>query len=431
MAASHRHQGHQSATARALATDLVNTVLLHGQSLTTALEDARPTSERRQLAAAQDLSYEALRRCGRLRFFLRHLADRPLQPPDLLGLLLVALAELDRGETPAYAAVNEAVSLAGTRHPRARSFVNALLRNFLRRRAELIQESLQDVEARWNFPPWWIDRLRDQYPEDWSAILTTMNAHPPMTLRVNRRRATLPEYLALLEEAGMQAKQTGEWALTLAKPVRVSELPGFAEGVVSVQDVGAQYAAPLLECADGMRVLDACAAPGGKTAQLLEGHQLDLTALDVDHDRLDRVRANLARLGLSARLKTGDAGHAAGWWDGRPFDRILLDAPCTASGVARRHPDSKWLKRCEDVTALAKQQARLLDAVWPLLEQGGKLLFATCSLFREENGDQIEAFLRRHADARQEPVNLPDARQGQLLPDREHDGFFYARIVKA
>jgi 16S rRNA (cytosine967-C5)-methyltransferase len=383
------------------------------------------------LAAAQDLSYRILRRLGRLRFYLDALAGRALSPPELEGLVLVGLVELDTDTAPAYAAVNEAVSIAGRRHPRARGFVNALLRNFLRRRDELVKAAEADPVGHWNFPLWWIERLQADYPAAWQAILTAQNAHPPMTLRVNRRQGSLPDYLAALAAAGMSARQVGEWALTLDAPVPVSELPGFGEGKVSVQDLGAQYAAELLQVEPGMRVLDACAAPGGKTAHLLEMADLDLLALDSDERRLRRVADTLGRLGLSAHLKAGDAGEPSAWWDGRPFDRILLDAPCTASGVVRRHPDGKWLKRPTDATGLAREQARLLDAVWPLLRQGGTVLYATCSVFPEENAQQVEAFLRRHADAHQDSISLPGGSDGQLLPDRGHDGFFYARIVKA
>ncbi|MDR3393891.1 MAG: 16S rRNA (cytosine(967)-C(5))-methyltransferase RsmB [Parasulfuritortus sp.] len=417
-------------SARQLAAELVNEVLLNGRSLTAALEAARPNVDHRILADAQDLSYGVMRHLGRLRFFLRRLTDRPLNPPELTGLLLVALYELDGRDTPAYAAVNEAVELASRQYPRAKGFVNAVLRSFMRGRIGLVAAAEQSPEARWNFPPWWINKVRDAYPDGWEAMLTAMNVHPPMTLRVNLRRTTTPAYLDLLKQAGLACRQSGETALILEHPVRVSELPGFAEGLVSVQDLGAQYAAELLDCTDGMRVLDACAAPGGKTAHLLERHPLDLLALDQDAGRLLRVTDTLRRLGLTARVLAADVGRPEAWWDGKPFDRILLDAPCTASGVARRHPDGKWLKRCEDVTALADQQVRLLDAVWPLLGQGGKLLYATCSVFSEENADQVDAFLARHPDARREPISLPDGQAGQLLPNGDHDGFFYASIVK-
>jgi 16S rRNA (cytosine967-C5)-methyltransferase len=387
--------------------------------------------EARKLADAQDLAYGVMRRLGRLRYFLSRLAGRPLKPPELAGLLLVALYEIDGRDTPAYAAVNEAVELADRRFSRAKGFVNAVLRSFLRERFELVAGAEGTPEGRWNFPLWWIDKLKAAYPDAWQGMLEALNGHPPMTLRVNLRRTSVERYAAVLDAAGMAWRRAGETALTLVDPVPVSVLPGFAEGLVSVQDLGAQYAAPLLQCRDGMRVLDACAAPGGKTAHLLEGHDLDLLALDHDAGRLARVVETLDRLGLKAAVKTGDAGDVGAWWDGQTFDRILLDAPCTASGVVRRHPDGRWLKRCEDVESLSRQQARLLDAVWPLLARGGKLLYATCSVFPVENADQVEAFLSRHGDARLEPVELPGAEAGQLIPNGDQDGFFYALIYKA
>jgi 16S rRNA (cytosine967-C5)-methyltransferase len=390
----------------------------------------RERADPRPVAAAQDLTYGVLRQYGRLGFFLDKLLQRPLDPPELRGLILVGLYELDTGGTPAYAAVNEAVNLAARRHPRAKGLVNGVLRAFQRRYMELARAAESDPTARWNFPDWWRARLAEQYPEDWQTILDSMNQHPPMTLRVNQRRAHPQAYAERLRELGMAARITGECALTLERPVPVQDLPGFEVGEVSVQDLGAQYAAPLLEVSDGMRVLDACAAPGGKTAHLLEAHDIELLALDNDAQRLTRVADNLARLGLSARLALGDAAAPPAWWDGRPFDRILLDAPCTATGVARRHPDGKWLKRPEDATHLAALQASLLDAIWPLLRPGGKLLYATCSLFREENLFQAEHFLQRHGDARRETLNLPGGQEGQLLPSSDHDGFFYARFVK-
>lgn len=374
-----------------------------------------------------DLSYGVLRHLGLLDHILNQLLKRPLAEPALRYLLLVGLYELLEGRTPPYAVVNETVSAAPRR---VSGLVNAVLRNFLRRRQLLLEQAQQDPLARWNHPAWWIARLRQEYPEHWQAILEAANQHPPMTLRVNRRRTQVPAYQRLLLASGMAAEQIGDWALRLSRPVPVGQLPGFADGLVSVQDLGAQYAAPLLDCRDGMRVLDACAAPGGKSAHLLECHELDLTALDLAPERLQRVRQNLTRLDLTARLLVGDAASPQTWWDGRPFDRILLDAPCTASGVVRRHPDGKWLKRAEDATRLAGRQLQLLEALWPLLERGGKLLYVTCSLFRAENREVVQAFLGHHPDAVEEPLDLPGGREGQLLPDSHHDGFFYARLVK-
>lgn len=420
------------ANARALAADLVSAVSLDGRSLTAALAALRKGRfEPRTLAAAQDLAYGTLRYYGQLGFFLDRLLSRPLSDPYLRGYLLVGLYELAHTGAPDYAVVNEAVANVAAHQPKARGLANAVLRNFLRRQDELGGLAEQKPEAHWNFPAWWIDRLRTDRPEHWQAILTSAMQHPPMTLRVNRRCVGLAEYQAALLDAGIEATITGEYALTLAKPQPVAELPGWASGWVSVQDVGAQAAEGLLDCSDGMRVLDACAAPGGKTAHLLERHELDLLALDSDPARLDRVRQNLERLDLKAGLVAADAGRPDAWWDGRPFDRILLDAPCSASGVVRRHPDGKWLKRVADVESLTKEQDRLLEALWPTLKAGGKLLYATCSVFRQENEARIQAFLARHAEARLEPLNLPGAIDGQWLPDSVHDGFFYARLVKA
>ncbi|MCX7673138.1 MAG: 16S rRNA (cytosine(967)-C(5))-methyltransferase RsmB [Thiobacillaceae bacterium] len=410
---------------RRLAARVLAAVLEQGHGLDRAL--AQQPLVGRTRAAVMDLSYGALRRLGLIDFLLDRLLTHPLRDAELRHLLRVGLGELLAGQSPAYAVVDQTVTAAPAR---ARGLVNAVLRNFLRRREALLVAAQDDAVARWNHPRWWIERLQIEYPQDWQAILAADQAHPPMTLRVNRRRIDPQAYLRHLNAAGLQAEQIGECALRLEKPVPVSRLPGFAAGWVSVQDLGAQYAAPLLDCRDGMRVLDACAAPGGKAAHLLERHDLDLTAVDADARRLVRVRDNLDRLGLVARLVAGDAGRPQTWWDARPYDRILLDAPCTASGVVRRHPDGLWLKRAEDATGLARRQGELLDALWPLLAPGGKLLYATCSLFAQENRAVVAAFLERHPQAMEEPLVIPGARHGQLLPDAHHDGFFYARLVK-
>ncbi|MDP2787297.1 MAG: 16S rRNA (cytosine(967)-C(5))-methyltransferase RsmB [Pseudomonadota bacterium] len=427
---------------RLLAANLVNAVLLDGYSLTTTLANLRTSAaadgqaDSQNLAAAQNLAYGVLRQAGRLRFFLAQLTQRPVQPDALTGHLLVGLHELDAELSPAYAAVNETVTVAAQRYPHARAFVNAVLRNFQRRREELEQAARQNPEAHWNFPPWWLVRLQAEYPADWESIITALNTRPPMTLRVNRRQTSVADYRALLDAAGLDHHASAAAALMLNTPVPVAELPGFASGLVSVQDMGAQWAAPLLDATAGMRVLDACAAPGGKTSHLLEFADLDLVALDNDAGRLRRVQENLDRLGLSnlpgsnVRLLAEDAGKPSLWWDKNPFDRILLDAPCTASGVVRRHPDGKWLKRAEDMQHLAREQSRLLEALWPLLKSGGKMLYATCSLFKTENTEQMAAFLAHHPDARSEPIEIPAAREGQLIPAPDTDGFFYARLLK-
>ncbi|HCA27545.1 MAG TPA: 16S rRNA (cytosine(967)-C(5))-methyltransferase RsmB, partial [Betaproteobacteria bacterium] len=265
------------------------------------------------------------------------------------------------------------------------------------------------------------------YPDDWARILEEGNRHPPMTLRINCRRTTVPAYLDLLQENGIAARAVSEFGIKLEQPVPVGRLPAFDAGRVSVQDRAAQYAAPLLDVADGMRVLDACSAPGGKAAHLLELAAVDLLALDHDAERLDMVARNLDRLGLKATLRAADAA-ADTWWDGEPFDRILADAPCSASGVVRRNPDIKWLRRQADLEGFAVQQARILDRLWRCLARGGKLLYGTCSVFAEENQQQIANFLRRHPDAK---PRFPVGIDGQLLPSDQQDGFYYALLHKS
>jgi len=316
-------------------------------------------------------------------------------------------------------------------NPRVAGLTNAILRNALREREALWAKTDVAETARFNHPEWWVAELRKQYADRAEAILATDNQHPPMTLRVNQRATTTAAYLARLAGESIAAKQIGPTALLLEKPVSVDRLPGFFDGEVSVQDAGAQLAAPLLDVHDGMRVLDACAAPGGKTAHILEMARVQMLALDKDERRLSRVAENLQRLKLSAELKVGDAARPQDWWDGQPFERILADVPCSASGVVRRHPDIKWLRRPEDVSGFAAQQAGILSALWQLLAQGGKLLYATCSVFGQENEQVIVNFLDAHPDAQRLPLTLPDHSQGQLLPNEQHDGFFYALLHKA
>ena len=328
------------------------------------------------------------------------------------------------------------------------SFLNACLRRYLRERHALDAAIDHDPVARWNHPPWWVEQLRREYPDDWQHILAANNTHPPLTLRVNETKTEFRQYGQALHAINIEANPVVDTGWSLATAVPVQRLPGFAEGLLSVQDAGAQRAAELLDLKPGMRVLDACAAPGGKTAHLLELADLDVLALDSDAQRLERVHDTLARLGLRSRTLAADAGDPSAWWDGTAFDAILLDAPCSASGIVRRHPDVRWLRRASDITALARTQARLLDALWPTLKRGGRLLYCTCSVFKAEGQEQIDAFLQRHGDAA--PLAEPRS-PGHLLPLAEnaltrepgasatpaphglgamHDGFFYALIQK-
>lgn len=367
--------------------------------------------------AALDLAHSTLRDYGRGDFWLARLLHKPLHDRATHALLLVALSRLERRPATAHTVVDQAVAAAAAPY---KGLVNAVLRHFLRQADALVAAADADEVAHWRHPRWWLERLRREYPADWSALAAAGNGLPPMCLRINRRRPpnALPPGRAL-----------GAHAWLLDKPQSVERLPGFAAGELSVQDWGAQQAAFLLDVAAGQRVLDACAAPGGKTAHLLELADLELTALEIDPQRARRIQENLDRLGLTAQLVVADASQPKDWWDGRPFDRILLDVPCSASGVVRRHPDIKWLRRPRDVARFARQQAVLLDAVWPLLKPGGKMLYCTCSVFAAENAEQIRAFTARQADARRLATGGA-ALDLQLLPTATHDGFYYALLEK-
>ncbi|MEO7150958.1 MAG: 16S rRNA (cytosine(967)-C(5))-methyltransferase RsmB [Burkholderiaceae bacterium] len=414
-----------------------------GESLTTALMRC-PADAR---AGTQALAFHALRWLGSARWARTWLAPKA-PPPAVDALLLVALALLWPQASPPYAehtVVDQAVAAARRSAPRSAGFVNAVLRRVLRERDAIVAAALaDDPVARHNHPRWWIDRLRADWPDAWPAILEADNLRPPLTLRVNARRGSAGDYVARLAQAGLAAEAIGAQAVRLAAPCPVGRLPGFAQGDVSVQDAAAQRAAPLLlgsGLPPGAHVLDACAAPGGKTAHLLELAELDLLALDADPARLLRVGETLGRLGLAAEVRAGDAGEPAGWWDGRRFDAILLDAPCSASGIVRRHPDIRWLRRAADIDALAATQARLLEALWPTLAPGGRLLYSTCSVFRAEGQAVADAFLQRHPDASvaRDPVS-----PGHLLPLPDNgaapaaagfstaaDGFFHLLIQRA
>jgi 16S rRNA (cytosine967-C5)-methyltransferase len=388
-----------------------------------------------QRALVQDLCYGVLRHLGALDAILTPLLNKPLHDERLRHLLRVALYQLEHTRTAPHAVVDHAVAACvSLRAAPAKGLINAILRSFLRRQAELRAGSSRTDTSRYSYPQWWVDKVRAQYPEHFASILEAGNHHAPMTLRVNMRRITREAYLARLAQAGIAAAALETYAVVLEKPVSVEKLPGFSEGLVSVQDASAQRAAPLLDAHAGMRVLDACAAPGGKSAHLLELTDIALSALDDDAERLKRVRSNFDRLGLDATILCGDARNPDAWWSGETFERILADVPCSASGVTRRHPDIKWLRRPSDIAKFAQTQAVMIDALWRLLAAGGKFLYVTCSVFREENHMQVAQFLERHADAQclpLPPAEFVPEHAGQILPDARHDGFYYALLRKS
>ncbi len=419
------------AAARAIAQVKSGTALPQALGAVLAPLNASPQMR----GAAQDISYRTLRQLACVEALVRQLTNKPPAPAELHGLLCCALALIcagidapDAAPYESFTVVDQAVTAASgspTLAP-AKGMVNAVLRRFLREQATLLGQVRQDESVRWNYPAWWIAAVKSAYPRDWEAILQAGNNPPPLTLRVNRRRSTVEAYLQTLSDSGMAASRIGSDAVRLLRPVPVTQIPGFASGMVSVQDAAAQLAAPLLDLQPDMRVLDACAAPGGKSGHILECADVDLLALDSDTQRLARIEENLQRLQLRATLKTGDAS-SDGWWDGQPFDRILADVPCTASGIVRRHPDIRWLRRKDDAAQLATLSARILDNLWRMLRPDGKLLFVTCSIWPRESEMQAAAFaVRNHA------VRL--AAPGQLLPmanaEQDHDGLFYALFQK-
>ena len=432
----------KGADSRAAAALAVHGVRERGQSLTRLLADSLLRRAPVDRALTQELAYGTLRTLPRLEALAALLLHRPMRPADrdLESLILVGLYQITALSTPAHAAVAATVDAARLiGKPEKAGLVNALLRRCLREREELNARVESLPAGRWLFPDWLLEQLQSDWPEHWEAIVTASNGRAPMTLRVNACRNDRRAYAALLAESGIASRPAREFdtGLTLDRPMPFKALPGFDDGLVSVQDAGAQLAAVLLDARPGERVLDACAAPGGKTAAILEraGGRLDLVAIDSDRTRLETLEANLERLGLEALVETADAGNPSGEWAESGFDRILLDVPCSATGVIRRHPDIKWLRHPEDIPPLCEQQRRILDAAWLLLRPGGRLLYCTCSLLAAENQDQIAAFLARASDVVEVPVpadwGLSRVHGRQLLPrPGGADGFYFAILER-
>ncbi|HSS62915.1 MAG TPA: 16S rRNA (cytosine(967)-C(5))-methyltransferase RsmB [Gammaproteobacteria bacterium] len=428
---------------RIIALGAVTAVLRDGRSLSGAFDAAAEGfDDPRERAFARELAFGVFRWLPRLDGILRQLMKRPLKrkDADVRGILLLGLYQLLYTRVPAHAAVSQSVALSREiGKPWSEGLINAVLRRFQREGAGILEAATKSESAAYAHPAWLIEAIRRAWPDDWQRILEADNAQAPMTLRVNARVSSREAYLERLEAAAIAAEPAPftSHGLTLQCPREVSDLPGFADGVVSVQDAAAQLAAPLLKLKPGQRVLDACAAPGGKTAQLLESESAlaTLVALEKDPRRVPLLKSTLNRLGLCCSVIQGDAASPRGWWDGIPFDRILLDAPCTASGVIRRHPDIKYLRRGSDVGTLAKTQRRLLEALWPLLAQGGLVLYATCSILPQENQQQVLEFVESRSDSAPSPIESEWGQAAgpgrQILPgDYGMDGFYYALLAK-
>jgi 16S rRNA (cytosine967-C5)-methyltransferase len=427
---------------RAEAAKAIDAVVSDGRSLDVALAAAEENLKPTDWPLVRMLCYGSLRFHFRLRSQLGQLLERPLKTSDSVieSLLVVGLFQLSDTRVPDHAAVSATVEAARLlRRPRYAGLINAVLRNFGRRK--IADREPVDDEARFNHPRWLIERLKKNWPDDWQQIIAANNDRAPMWLRVNTQRTTVAAYL---QENNIEGELLpgADQAIRLAKPMPVDDLAGFADGLVSIQDGAAQLAAPWLLANGGKRVLDACAAPGGKTGQLLEilGKDADLTAIDVDAQRLEGVSQNLDRLGLRATVLTGDASNTKGWWNEQPFERVLMDAPCSATGVIRRHPDIKLLRRDKDIAALAKSQRAMLEALWAVVAPGGRLLYVTCSVLAEENEGVAGPFLAAHADASEDRVlhdyNIHDLMRErstgfQVLPGTQGlDGFYFASLQK-
>lgn len=435
-----RREAYRPRLAAALA---LKDVLGGGRALDEALlQRLSDQDDPRDQGLAREIAYGCLRYLPRLRFWAARLLQRPMKAKDLdvECLLWVGLYQLAFLRVPSHAAVSETVAAVNAfkRKSWARGFLNGVLRNFDRRHDEMLAAVQTDEAARLCFPDWLSQRLKQAWPEEWERLAEASNQHPPMVLRVNATHGGRGEYTERLAAEGMSARPLAHAAdaLELERPVDVGQLPGFGNGDVSVQDGAAQLAARLLDAEPGHSVLDACAAPGGKTAHILElDPGLQLSAVDVSAERLQPLRQNLERLGLRARVLAADLREPEGAWADRLYERILLDAPCSASGVIRRHPDIKWLRRPEDIQRLVQEQAAILDSLWRYLAADGILVYATCSLFPEENTQQMQAFLQRTDDAEELPVEAAWGRacaHGRqiLTGDGGMDGFYYARLVK-
>ncbi|GLO62372.1 ribosomal RNA small subunit methyltransferase B [Vibrio sp. MACH09] len=421
---------------RAAAAKVLYQVVDKGQSLSTALPEAQQTIKPRDHALLQEICYGALRYLPRLESIANQLMDNPLKGKKRVihHLVLVGIYQISFMRIPAHAAVGETVEATNTlREPRLRGLINAVLRNYQRNQDELDQQAVSHDAGKYGHPSWLLNMLKNAYPDQWQTVVEANNSKAPMWLRVNSQHHSRDEYLALLEKENITGSTLSEAddAIKLDSPCDVSLLPGFDKGWVSVQDAAAQLSVNYLQPQDNELILDCCAAPGGKTAHILERtNNCKVVAIDSDKFRLKRVYDNLNRLQLQAEVICGDARTPTAWWSGEKFDRILLDAPCSATGVIRRHPDIKWLRRLNDITALATLQSEIMDAMWQQLKVGGTMVYATCSISPQENVQQVTAFLQRTEGAQLVGSEIDNPGR-QILPGEENmDGFYYAVLVK-
>lgn len=421
---------------RSVAAQTIEKVVEQGQSLSNVLPAAQKLLAEKDAALLQELCYGVLRTLPQLEWIIGQLMDRPMtgKQRTIHFLVMVGLYQLMYTRIPTHAALAETVEGAvSLKRQQFKGLINGVLRQFQRKQEELMQR-MNDGDQKYLHPKWLLERLKRAWPENWEAIVEANNQRPPMWLRVNRQHHSRESWLALLQEAGKIAVPSALHAdaLKLESPCPVSQLPGFDQGWVTVQDASAQGCVALLDPQNGESILDLCAAPGGKTTHILEAApQADVMAVDIDAKRLARINENLLRQNMTAEVKVGDGCFPETWCGDRQFDRILLDAPCSATGVIRRHPDIKWLRRDRDIAELAALQQQILEAIWPHLKSGGTLLYATCSVLPEENQQQVASFLSRHEDATLSETGNGEQPGLQVFPDADGgDGFFYAKMLK-
>ncbi len=385
------------------------------------------------ISQIKDMVYGAIRDLGKSNFYINKLVKNKIENQCLAALLHIALFQITHGRSNNFTLVNEAVDAAKKIDHKKSAFINAVLRNFLRKKDELQQELNKDESAFYSYPNWWIQKVKNQYPNNWKEILTIGNQRPPLALRINLKKIGVNEYSKILEEHEINHTLVGGECVIINTPLGVDKIPGFLEGKVSVQDFGAQFAAHLIDLKKGHKVLDACSAPGGKACHMMELNSIELLAIESDEKRTIKIKENIDRQGLKAQVLNDKISSQNEWWDKKSFDRILLDVPCSASGIVRRHVDIKWLRRISDFKSFGDNQLFLLKSAWPMLKKNGKLLYVTCSIFEEENRDVIENFKQDLKNVSELNINLPSNLahiNNQILPSSNHDGLFYALLQK-
>jgi len=387
----------------------------------------------KDLSQIKDLVFGALRSYGKTKFVINKLVKRP--PPNLLisTLLHVALFQLISNRSNSYTVVDQAVSASNSVNKKYTAFINGVLRNFLRERLVILKEAERNEEAKYSYPKWWINQIKKEYPKSWKNILDIGNSHPALIIRVNIKKVSINKYIKGLEEHKIAHTFLGDEAILIKKPIPIDSLPGFKEGEVSIQDYGAQLATHLLDLKKNYNVLDACAAPGSKACHMNEIEEIKLTAVEADKQRVERINENLKRLGQTFKVINSEIKAGNAWWDKNLFDRILLDAPCSASGIVRRHIDIKWLRRPGDLDYFHEKQFQLLRASWEMLKPVGKLLYVTCSIFEKENRSVVNRFLKEEKTAMEIKIKFPkniNVDDNQLLPSLIHDGLFYVLLEK-